>query len=89
MKISISILHKEVDSIVDTLQIKNLNQNQWIAIGYCEMENTLMEELIGIVEKTEKDTIQKINKVWKANTQLNKIEPVKNLEKIICLNEHS
>lgn len=87
-KIKFDKENKEVHTILDTLQIKNLNHDQWITIGYCEMENTLMEELIAIVEKTEKDTIQKIDKAWKANAQTNKIEPIKNVENIICLNEH-
>ena len=87
-KIELDNERKEIYSILDTLQIKNLTQVQMMTIGYCEVENSLMEEIIAIVSKTDinKDTIHKINKAWKANAQSNKIEPIKNSDVMFCFN---
>ena len=51
------------------------------------MENTLPEEIIAILRRTEKDTIQEILKAWKANSETKKIEKIKDIIKLKCLNE--
>jgi hypothetical protein len=79
--------HKQIYNILDTLQINNLHKNQKVTIGYCEVENSLMEEIIAVVEKTNRDTIQKIVKAWKANDKNNKIESIENPEIVFCFNE--
>lgn len=79
--------YKEIYTILDTLEIR-LSSNQGITIGYCEMQDLLLAEIIAIVDKTGDDTIRKVNKAWKANAQTSKIEQIDNLENILCLNEH-
>lgn len=86
-KITLDENYQENYSIIDTLKIKGLNRNAYISVGYCEMENTLPEEIIAVVSRTEKDTIQEILKAWKANSKSKKIEEIKDLTKIKCLNE--
>lgn len=86
-KIQLDTERNEVYSILDTLQVKNLRSDQRITIGYCEVENSLMEEIIAIVERSDKDTIRNIIKAWKANSSTNKIELIENLANITCLNE--
>ena len=78
--------YKETYNVIDTLKINNLSKNQKVTIGYCEAENSLMEEIIAIVEKTDRDTIQKIVKAWKANDENNKIEIIENSEISFCFN---
>ena len=51
------------------------------------MGNSTPEEIIAIVERTDKDTIQTIAKAWKANSETRKIESIKNLKALTCLNE--
>ena len=77
----------ENQTILDTLSIKNLDNIFYITIGYCEMENSTPEEIIAIVERTDKDTIKTIAKAWKANSETRKIENIKNLGALTCLNE--
>jgi hypothetical protein len=79
--------YKQIYNILDTLQINNLGKDLKVTIGYCEVENSLMEEIIAVVEKTDKDSIQKIVKAWKANDKNNKIESIENSEIIFCFNE--
>ncbi|MCB7479826.1 hypothetical protein [Christiangramia sediminis] len=87
-KITIDENYQEHYSIIDTLKIKDLNSNIYISIGYCEMKNTLPEEIITIMRRTEKDTIQEILKAWKANSETKKIEKIKDITKLKCLNEY-
>jgi len=87
-KISLDENYQEHYSIIDTLKIKNLNSNTYISIGYCEMENSLPEEIITILRRTEKDTIQEILTAWKANSESKKIEEIKDITKLTCLNEY-
>ncbi len=87
-KITLDENYQEHYSIIDTLKIKSLNNNTYISIGYCEMENSLPEEIIAILRRTEKDTIQEILKAWKANSESKKIEEIKDITKLTCLNEY-
>ena len=86
-KITLDENYQEHYSIIDTLKIKDLKNDTYISIGYCEMENTLPEEIIAILRRTEKDTIQEILKAWKANSETKKIEKIKDIIKLKCLNE--
>lgn len=79
--------YQEVLLPLDTLIIPNLEHNTYITIGYCEKNNMLPEEIIAIVEKTDRDTIQKVMRAWKANTIKRKIEGIKNLNDMFCLNQ--
>ncbi|MCM8568552.1 hypothetical protein NE848_04130 [Gramella jeungdoensis] len=87
-KIALDENYEEHYSIIDTLKIKGLNSNTYISVGYCEMENTLPEEIIAILRRTEKDTIQEILKAWKANSESKMIEEIKDITKLTCLNEY-
>jgi len=86
-RIATNEIGEENLSILDTLSIKNLDDIFYITIGYCEMKTASPEEIIAIVERTEKDTIQTIVKAWKANSQTRKIENINNLNALTCLNE--
>lgn len=86
-RISVQDNGEEEQSVLDTLSIKNLDSIFFITIGYCKMKTATPEEIIAIVEKTEKDTIQTIVKAWKANSHTRKIENIKNLNALTCLNE--
>ena len=86
-RIAINEKGEENLSILDTLSINNLDDIFYITIGYCEMKDATPEEIIAIVEGTEKDTIQTIVKAWKANSQTRRIENINNLNALTCLNE--
>ena len=86
-KISLDQHNNENQTILDTLSINNLNDVFTITIGYCEMTNSTPEEIIAVVEQTEKDSIQTIVKAWKANSVTGKIENIKHVNAIACLNE--
>lgn len=73
--------------ILDTLIIPNKNESDFVTVGYCQFNKDNDENLIALVEKTDSLSIQKIKKVWKANTTSGKIENVNNFTKIKCLNE--
>ncbi|QYA26937.1 hypothetical protein G3I01_16025 [Gramella sp. MT6] len=79
--------YQEVLLPLDTLKIPNLEQDTYITIGYCEMSNMLPEEIIAIVEKTDRDTIQKVMRAWKADYSKSEIEEIQDIEDIICLNQ--
>lgn len=86
-KISIAENFTEKYSILDTLRITDLRPNSYISIGYCESKNLLPEEIIALLEKTEEDTIQKVLKAWKANSETSKIEKLDTSKILRCLNE--
>ncbi|WP_157717360.1 hypothetical protein [Christiangramia echinicola] len=88
-KITLDENNQEHYSIIDTLKIKDLKNDTYISIGYCEIENTLPEEIIAILRRTEKDTVQEILKAWKANSETKKIEEIKDFTKLKCLNEYN
>ena len=73
--------------ILDSLTISSLNETEFVTIGYCQINKDWDENLIAIVNKTDSLSIQNINKVWRANTKSEKIENVKILSGINCLNE--
>ncbi len=77
----------EHQTILDTLSIRNLDGIFSISIGYCEMPDSAPEEIIAIVERTKKDTIQTIAKAWKANARSGKIEKIQDLNTLMCLSE--
>ena len=87
-KISFDKEYQEVYRIIDTLKINDLKSNTFVTIGYCENNNLLPEEIIAIVEKTNNDTIQKIIKAWRANSNSQKIEKIEDLNNLICLNDY-
>jgi len=71
-------------TVIDTLVIRDIKKNQKVTIGYCETESYLMEEIITIVEKTKRDTIQNVVKTWVANHETNRIEPMDNSKILFC-----
>ena len=70
-----------------SLAIPDLKNTEFITIGYCQLNQNLDENLIAIVTKTDSMNIQRITKVWRANTTTNSIEVVNNLNGINCFNE--
>ncbi len=87
-KITLDENYNENYSILDTLIIKNLEEETYISVGYCETKNSLPEEIIAILRRTNKDTIQEILKAWKANSETQKIEELKNFKNLTCLSEY-
>ena len=85
-KIELDSNRREIYSVLDTLQINRLTQDQVLTIGYCEVENSLMEEIIAIFYRTDprQRKIYRIHKAWKANAESNKIEPIRNSEVKFC-----
>jgi hypothetical protein len=73
--------------ILDTLAIPISKNSEFITIGYCAINNRNDENIIAIVEKTDRLKIQNIKKVWSANTVSRKIEIITNLNEISCNNE--
>lgn len=73
--------------ILDTLIIPNSKKSEFITISYCDSNNGNDENIIAIVNKTDSLKIQNIKKVWKANTDTEKIERVIDFSKYGCYNE--
>lgn len=77
--------------ILDTLQLLNLNKNEFLTMGYCELDikNEDNGNVIALVEKVESKNmfIKKVNKAWIANPNSGKIEPLQNHERVDCINE--
>ena len=85
--ISLDSIRNSTFKILDTLIIPNSQKTDFITIGYCNTNNENDENIIAIVDKTDSLMIQNIKNVWKANTNSNKIEKVKNINEIKCFNE--
>ena len=73
--------------ILDTLVIPISKNSDFITISYCTINDGNDENIIAIVEKTDRLKIQNIKKVWSANTVSRKIERITNLNGISCYNE--
>ncbi|PHR96122.1 MAG: hypothetical protein COA80_09345 [Leeuwenhoekiella sp.] len=86
-KITLDSFQNRTYTILDTLAIQNLKQNEFITIGYCEFENEQNENLIAIVDKTDSISIEHINAAWQVNTVTQKIESITDLSSIKCVNE--
>ena len=78
----------EIYSLKDTLMILNLGSDQYVSIGYCYKSGLHAEEIISIVQSTDKSKIQKIIKAWRANPKSEKIEKLESLENLDCFNEY-
>lgn len=87
--ITLNTIPNSTFKILDTLIISNLEKSEFITVGYCYINNGYDENIIAIVDKTDSLKIQKIKKVWKANTYSKKIEKIYNLDEISCFNEFS
>ncbi|MDW5288203.1 hypothetical protein [Formosa sp. PL04] len=74
-------------TVLDTLEIKDLNTPEVISIGYCEFNEEQNINLISLVDKTDSLYIQNIKKVWQANTETHKIEPIIDFTGLNCINE--
>lgn len=73
---------------VDTLHIDELDQNEFLTIGYCNINNEKAEELIAVIERTEEMSTQNIHKLWRANSNTEKIEELTDMEGVECWNEN-
>ncbi len=87
-KISLDKDRSEIYSLKDTLIILSLSSDQFVSIGYCYKSDLHEEEIISIVQKTDKRNIQKILKAWRANPKTEKIEELGSLENLDCINEY-
>jgi hypothetical protein len=85
--ISLDTRQNRVFKILDTLVPFKTNSSEVITIGYCQFNKDKDENLIALVDKSEGSKVEKIYAVWRANTNSKKIESVKNLDGISCLNE--
>jgi len=77
--------------ILDTLSISNFDKNEKVTIGYCEFDikNQGNGNIIALVQNTDSKNmfIYKIKKAWVANPLSEKLEPIKNIDKVDCFNE--
>jgi len=74
--------------LIDILEIKNLDADQWIDCGSCRLNKKYDTELftIYVPDHNDKEFHTKIVKVWRANRKSGKIEPVET-NGIDCENE--
>ena len=77
--------------VLDTLTFPNLDNNEKVTIGYCEIDlkNQSNGNLIALVENIDSQNmfIQRIKEVWVANPHSEKIETIKDFDKVDCINE--
>ncbi|WP_029034508.1 hypothetical protein [Salinimicrobium terrae] len=73
--------------VIDTIQIQNLQKNEHITIGYCTHEDYSDGEIIAVIGETDSLYTTNIIEAWRANPDTEKIEELKNIEGIKCLNE--
>lgn len=85
--ISTDSINNRTYKILDTLTIRNINNPEFVTIGYCQLNEDNNGNFIAIVDQTDNLNIRNIRKVWRANTSSNKIEKVNNLNEINCINE--
>lgn len=73
--------------ILDTLVFTDLQPNEFISVGYCQNEFIDDQQIISLVEETESQFVEKINRAWRANVETGEFEklPVEGIE---CWNEH-
>jgi hypothetical protein len=82
---------KRTYKVLDTLSFSNFDKNEKVTIGYCEIDlkNQRNGNLIALVENTDGKNmfINRIKEAWVANPLSEKIEPIKNIDKVDCFNE--
>ncbi|MQP24877.1 hypothetical protein GFJ94_07340 [Flavobacterium sp. LMO8] len=75
-------------TLLDTLQINSLDDNNFVTIGYCELDGLIPEQIISLVKKSKKEYLEMIIKSWKVNEKTMRIEKIVDVSKIKCINEH-
>jgi hypothetical protein len=75
-------------TLLDTLQINTLDDNNFVTIGYCELDGLIPEQIISLVKKSKKRNLDMIIKSWKVNEKTMKIEKIIDVSKMKCINEH-
>ena len=77
--------------ILDTLILSDLDYKEKLTIGYCEIDlkNQNNGNIIALVENSDRKNmfITKIKDAWVANPNSKKIEQLKNIDEINCINE--
>ncbi len=83
--------HEEGDEIsylaLDTLQVKDVGENEQITIGYCTKQGFPEGEIIALVEESDSLYVKSVIKAWRANKASEKMEVVEDLDRIDCINE--
>jgi hypothetical protein len=90
-KINLKYQSNEVNesfTLLDTLQINSLDNNNFVTIGYCELDGLIPEQIISLVKKSKKEYLEMIIKSWKVNEKTMRIEKIIDVSKIKCINEH-
>lgn len=72
---------------MDTLAIPPLEPQHMITMGYCYLGDAQDENIIALVEKTDRMKIKMIISAWQANPISGKIEPLELSQRLRCLNE--
>ena len=78
---------KKTFTLLDTIQINSLDDNNFITIGYCELEGLIPEQIISLVKKSKKKYLDLIIKSWTVNDKTMKIEKIADISKMKCINE--
>lgn len=86
-EINLDDMRKEHYRLLDTLEIAGVREPYFVTIGYCYKEDLHEEQIIGIVQRAEGMHIRNLLTAWKADTRTGRIEELKKLGGIKCLNE--
>lgn len=77
---------KATFEILDTLQIRNLKNTEYISCQVCRKDKVQDSEIIAIVVYENKEYFSKVLKAWRANRKTGKITSI-SVKGIDCLNE--
>ena len=73
--------------ILDTINIGKLKDNEAFSFSGCRQDTMLDSEIIAVaIAEEDKEYHDKIVKAWRADTKTGRIEPIKNIKGITCVN---
>ena len=82
---------QRIYKVLDTLSFSKFDKNEKVTIGYCEIDikNKVNENIIALVENIDSTEmfVKRIKQAWVANPLSEKIEPIKDIDKVDCFNE--
>lgn len=83
--------NNRIYKVLDTLSFLTSDNSEKLTIGYCEIDlkNNNKGNVIALIEKPDDEImfIKKIKKAWVANPDSERIEKLKNIDKVDCFND--
>ncbi len=74
--------------ILDTINIDNIKENQYITFCKCRQDSIIDPQIIALViPEDDKEIYTKILRAWRADTKTGKIKLIRNTKRINCINE--